>query len=162
MTIDKISKGVLRYLFQEYLKGPTIQYSINRITDLSKADASEVGNYMLEKQWIRELWIHQNNSVTCRIAIAGIEEVNPAFIHTRVKNLITELVEGGGRKSLMEIFQHKIQEYAIALDIVYQLEKLGLVSITHRGENIFIELTAAGWKYSEAPGRSLLALMSVA
>lgn len=162
MTIDKVSRGVLRYLFQEYLKGPTIQYSINRVTNLSKADAAEVGNYMLDKQWIRELWIHQNNLVTCRIAIAGIEEVNPAFIHTRVKNLITELIEGGGRKSLMEIFQHKIREYAITLDIVYQLEKLGLVAMMHRDENILIELTAAGWKYSEVPGKSLLTLMSVA
>src|SRR5688500_7038457 len=131
MTIDKVSRGVLRYLFQEYLKGPTVHYSINRITDLSKADAAAIGTYMLDKQWIRELWVHQNGLVTCRISIGGMEEVNPTFIHSRIKNLVTELAEGGGRKSLMEIFQHKIQDYAIALDIVYQLEKLGLVAMMH-------------------------------
>jgi hypothetical protein len=160
--MEKVSKAVLRYLFQEYLKGPTVLYSINGITDLYKSDPVAVSNFMMEKQWIREPWIHQNNLVTCRITVIGIEEVNPVFIQNKLKYLINGLVKAGGRKSLMEIFQNKIEEYAIALDIVYQLEKLELVKIIHEKGSIDIELTSHGWRYAERQDKSLFALMSVA
>jgi hypothetical protein len=159
---DRVSKAVLRHLFQKYLEAPSVVYAINRVTDLSKSDPVEISNYMMEKNWVREVWVHQNNIVTCRITVHGIEEINPSFIQTKVKNLVTELIHGGGQKSLAEIFQHKIQEYAIALDIVYQLEKLGLITISPVKGVIHIELTEAGWKYSEKQGKSLLTLMAVA
>ena len=132
--MEKVSKAVLRYLFHEYLKGPTVFYSINGVTDSFKSDAVAVSNFMMEKQWIREQWIHQSNLVTCRITVLGIEEINPAFIHNKLKYLIDGLVKAGGRKSLTDIFQNKIEAYAIALDIVYQLEKLELVTLVHEKE----------------------------
>ena len=160
--MEKVAKATLRYLFQEYLKGPTILYSINAVTDLYKTDPIAVSNYLVEKKWIRELWVHQNNHVACKITVEGIEEVNPLFIRNKLQKLIGGLVDGGGRKSLMEIFQNKIEEYSIALDIIYQLEKLGLVSIKHQGGNINIELTPYGWKYFEKKGKSLFTLVAVA
>jgi len=159
--IDRVSRAVLRHLFQKYLEGPSVVYAINRVTDLSHADPVEISNYMIEKNWIREVWVHQNNIVTCRITVHGMEEVNPSFIQTKVKNLVAGLMDGGGRKSLMEIFQHKIQDYVIALDIVYQLEKLGLVTLSYVEGSIHVALTEAGWKYTEKQGRTLLTLMAV-
>jgi hypothetical protein len=160
--MEKVTKAVLRYLFQEYLKGPTVLYSINGITDSFKSDAVAVSNFMMEKQWIREQWIHQNNLVMCRITVVGIEEINPAFIHNKLRYLIGELVSAGGRKSLIEIFQHRIEEYAIALDIIYQLEKLELVTIIHEKGTIDVALTTQGWRYAEKQGKSLFTLMAVA
>jgi hypothetical protein len=160
--MEKVSKAVLRYLFQEYVKGPAVLYSINAITDVHKADPIAVSNYMMEKQWIREQWIHQNNLVTCRITVLGIEEIDSVFIHNKLKYLITGLVKAGGRKSLVEIFQNKIEEYAIALDIVYQLEKLELVTLIHEKEAIDVALTTQGWHYAENKGKSLFTLMAVA
>jgi hypothetical protein len=159
--MEKAAKAILRYLFREYLKGPTVLYSINAIADVHKVDPIAVSNFMVERKWIREQWIHQNNLVTCRITAEGIEEVDPIFIRNKLKKLIDGLVDGGGRKSLMEIFQNKIEEYAIALDIVNQLEKLGLVTIVHQEGSIHIELTTLGWKFAEK-GKTLLTLMAVA
>ncbi|HET6542841.1 MAG TPA: hypothetical protein VFG46_20280 [Chryseolinea sp.] len=45
--MEKVTKAVLRYLFQEYLKGPTVLYSINGITDSFKSDAVAVSNFMM-------------------------------------------------------------------------------------------------------------------
>lgn len=160
--MEKFAQAVLRYLFKEYLKSPTVAYAINGVTDMYKTDAIAVSNYMVKKNWIRELWIHQNNLVTCRITVEGMEEVNPLFIRNKLKKLVSGLVESGGQKSLAEIFQHKIEEYAIALDMVYQLEKLELVSITHARGSLNVELTSIGWKYIDKEGRSLLTLMAVA
>jgi hypothetical protein len=160
--MDKVARAVLRYLFKEYLKSPVTVYSINAITDAFKADPVSVSEYMAELGWIRELWVHQNNLVTCRITVQGIETVNPLFLRNKLKKLVGALIEGGGRKSLTEIFQHKIEEYSIALDMVYQLEKLGLVNISHVNENISVELTSIGWKYVDKEGKSLLTLMAVA
>lgn len=160
--MEKVSKAVLRYLFHEYLKGPTVLYSINGVTDSFKSDAVAVSNFMMEKQWIREQWIHQSNLVTCRITVLGIEEINPAFIHNKLKYLIDGLVKAGGRKSLTDIFQNKIEAYAIALDIVYQLEKLELVTLVHEKGTIDVALTTQGWLYAEQRGRSLFTLMAVA
>ena len=160
--MEKVSKAVLRYLFQEYLKGPTVLYSINGITDLFKSDAVAVSNFMMDKQWIRETWVHQNNIVMCRITVVGIEEINPAFIHNKLQYLIDGLVKAGGRKSLTEIFQNKIEEYAIALDIVYQLEKLEFVTLVHENGTIDVALTTQGRHYTEKQGKSLFTLMAVA
>ena len=160
--MEKIVKAVLRDLFQNYLKNPTILYSINAVVAPYKADPIAVSNFMVEKNWIREQWIYQNNVVACRITVQGIEEINPTFIRTKLKALMEALLEGGGRRSLMEVFQDKIEEYAIALDMIYQLEKLGLVTILHDKGNIDIELTMQGWKFAEKQGGYLLALMTIA
>lgn len=77
--MEKVPKAILRYLFQEYLKGPTVLYSINCVTDLYKTDPKRVSNYLVDKKWIREQWIYQNNLVACRITVEGIEEVNPVL-----------------------------------------------------------------------------------
>jgi hypothetical protein len=97
-----------------------------------------------------------------KITVQGIEEINPSFIREKIKYMMDGLMEANGRKSLMEIFQHKIEEYSIALDMIYQLEKLALVTIIHNQGSIDIELTASGWRYAEQQGKSLLALMAVA
>jgi hypothetical protein len=62
----------------------------------------------------------------------------------------------------MDIFQNKIEEYSIALDIVYQLEKLALVKIIHEQGQIQVELTPHGWKFFEKKGNSLLTLVMAA
>lgn len=160
--MDKVARATLRFLFQKYLEAPSVSYAINHITDSYKADAVEVVNYLSEKGWIREQWVYQNNQVTCRITVAGIEEINPTYIHNKLKKLISGLVSEGGRKSLMAIFQHKIEEYSIALDIVYQLEKLQLVNIIHDRGEINVELTPFGWKFFEKKGNSLLTLVIAA
>jgi hypothetical protein len=160
--MEKVSKAVLRYLFQEYLKGPTVLYSINGVADSFKFDAVAVSNFMMERQWIRETWVHQNSIVMCRITVVGIEEINPSFIHNKLKYLIDGLIQAGGRKSLTEIFHNKIEEYAIALDIVYQLEKLKLVTLVHENGTIDVALTRHGWHIAEKQGKSLFTLMAVA
>jgi hypothetical protein len=160
--MEKVARATLRYLFQEYLKGPAISYPINSIAHAYKTDAIQLANYLSERNWIREQWIYQDEQVVCRITVAGIEEINPVFIHNKLKHLIGGLVHDGGRKSLMDIFAHKIEEYAIALDIVYQLEKLGLINIMHQQGEINIELTEYGWKFFERKGKSLFTLMVMA
>ena len=162
MPMEKVSKAILRYLFQEYLKGPSVQYSINEITNRFKSDPVAVSNFMMDRHWIREQWIHQTNLVTCRITVLGIEEVAPAFVHNKIKYLITGLIKAGGRKSLTEIFEKKIEEYAVAFDIVCQLENLGLVTIMHDEGSLDITLTTEGWQYLEKQGKSLYALMAIA
>lgn len=160
--MEKVIHATLRYLFQEYLKGPAVPYAINPVTDLHKSDALQVANYLSERNWIREQWVYQNKQVTCRITVAGIEEINPTYIHNKLRSLIGGLISEGGRKSLMSIFQHKIEEYSIALDIVYQLEKLELINIIHEHGEINIELTPYGWKFFEKKGKSMFTLMMMA
>ena len=160
--MEKVARATLRFLFQEYLRAPSVSYAINHVTDSYKADAVEVANYLSERNWIREMWVYQNNQVTCRITVPGIEEINPIFIHNKLKKLVSGLVSEGGRRSLMDIFQNKIEEYAIALDIVYQLERLKLVNIIHDQGEIHIELTAYGWKFFEKKDRRLFTLMVAA
>lgn len=160
--MEKVARATLRYLFQEYLRGPAVSYAINSITDSYRANAVEVANYLSERNWIREQWVYQNNHVTCRITVAGIEVIDPRYIHSKIRNLVNALVNEGGRKSLMAVYQHKIEEYAIALDIVYQLEKLSLVNIVHDRGEIHIELTSYGWKFFEKKDRPLMTLMVAA
>ena len=160
--MEKVARATLRYLFQEYLRSPTVSYLINHIAESHGSDAVQVADYLAEKNWIREQWVHENRQVTCRITVAGIEEINPKYIHNKLKSLIGGLVVEGGRKSLMDIYQHKIEEYSIALDIVYQLEKLSLINIIHERGEINIELTGYGWKFFEKKDRPLLTLMVAA
>jgi hypothetical protein len=100
--------------------------------------------------------------VVCRITVAGIEEIDPKYINSKLKSLVGGLGVDGGRKSLMDIFQRNIEEYLIALDIVHQLEKLGLVNIVHERGEITIELTDYGWKFFQKKDRPLLTLMVAA
>jgi hypothetical protein len=160
--MEKVARATLRFLFQEYLKGPAVSYAINHIVDSYGADAAQVANYLVEKNWIREQWVHENGEVTCRIAVTGIEEINPKYIHNKLKSLIGGLVAEGGRQSLMGIYQHNIEEYSIALDIVAQLEKLSLINIIHEHGEINIELTTYGWKFFQKKDRPLLSLMVAA
>ena len=160
--MEKVARATLRYLFQEYQKGPTVPYAINSVTDYYRADAELVSNYLYERNWIRERWIYQDHQVVCRITVAGIEEIDPPYIHHKLKDLTDGLIREGGRKSLMDIYQSKIEEYSIALDIVYQLEKLGLISILHEYGEIHIELTAYGWSFFGKKGKSLFSLMVAA
>jgi hypothetical protein len=160
--MDKVAKAVLRYLFQMYQREPAVLYTINEVTSLYEADPIVLSDYMLQQKWIREQWIYENNSVGCRITIEGIEVIEPLFIHNKLKKLVGALVDGEGRKSLMQLFQHNIKEYLIALDLVHEMEKRGLVTILHVEGNIEVQLTADGWRYSENDGRHLFALMSVA
>jgi predicted transcriptional regulator len=158
--MEKIARATLRHLFNEYLKAPAVLYTINHIIAPYKADPIEVSSYLAEKHWIRERWIYQNNLVACRITVAGIEEVNPAFIYTKLKRLMVGLLSAGGRRGLMEVFDNNLQEYVIALDIVFELQKLGLIEIIHHGGNIEIELTESGYKFAERKGRSLFVLVA--
>ena len=160
--MEKVARATLRYLFQEYLKNPTVSYAINHIADSHGVDATRLTDYLAEKNWIRERWVHEDRKVTCRITVAGIEEIDSKYIHNKLKSLVSGLVEEGGRKSLMAIYQHKIEEYSIALDIVYQLEKLSLINIIHERGEINIELTAYGWKFFEKKDRPLYTLMVAA
>ena len=160
--MQKVAIAVLQYLFRQYQKGPAILYSINSVTNSYKTDPIAVSEYMLEKKWIREQWVHQNNIVTCRITLEGIKVIDPLFIQHRVRELLNELVKGGGKKSLTEILQIKVDEYAIALDIVYQLESLDFVTFAHEDGNIYIDLTDKGRTYADTQGKSLPPLVLVA
>jgi hypothetical protein len=157
--MEKVARATLRYLFQEYLRGPAVPYAINPITDSYRVDAVQVANYLSEKNWIREQWVYQNHQVVCRITVAGIEEIDPKYIHNKLTHILGGLANDGGRKSLMDIFQSNLSEYQIALDIVYQLEKLSLITIIHEHGEINIELTPFGWKFFQKNGKSLLTLV---
>jgi hypothetical protein len=160
--MEKVARATLRYLFQEYLRAPAVCYAINPITDSFKHDAVEVANYLSEKNWIREQWASNSHHVTCRITISGIEEINPKYIHNKLKSIVGGLVVEGGRKSLMDIYQSKIEEYSIALDIVHELQKLSLIHIIHDRGNIYIELTPYGWKFFQKKDRPMMTLMIAA
>jgi hypothetical protein len=86
--MEKVSKAVLRYLFQEYLKAPNISYTINAIAKSYKTDPVAVSEYLQERKWIREPWVYQDDVVTCRITVEGIEEINPVFIRNKLKGLL--------------------------------------------------------------------------
>lgn len=138
-----------------------VLYEINVITSQHKADPIAVTNYMAEKNWIREQWIHQNDVVRCKITVEGMEEIDPSFIREKLRHVIGMLCNTGGKKSLTEMLQHKIEEYAIVLDIIYRLERMKLITIIHDYGRIDLVLTDSGWRHAEQ-GKPLLALISVA
>jgi len=160
--MEKVAKAVLRYLFQQYQQEPAVIYSINGVTSLHKSDPVVVSDYLVERKWVREQWVYDNNTVRCRITIEGIEVVDPLFIHHRLKKLISALMDGEGRQSLMQLFHHNLAEYQIALDIVHEMTKRDLVTIHNIAGNIEVQLTSDGWRYSENEGKHLFTLMSVA
>lgn len=161
-VMEKAARATLKFLFQEYVKGPIVLYTVNSVIQNLKENPIAVTDYMLEKNWIRERWVYDNQNVACRITVEGIEAINPLYVDTKLRELIGGLVIAGGKRSLADIFQNRIQEYSIALDIVYQLEKLGLILIIHQNGNIHIQLTDQGWKYVEKTGKSVFTLMAVA
>jgi hypothetical protein len=162
MNLEKIAREALRYLFQEYQKAPTVVYSIDTVARRFKVDAVLLSDFMVENLWIRERWVYPNNSVSCRITIRGIEEINPSYVRHKLQQLIGTLGESGGSQSLMEILQYNIEEYSIALDMVKQLESLGLVKSDHPEGMIVVQLTDDGWKYYEKGTRTFFTMMAVA
>ena len=162
MTLEKISREILRFLFHEYVKAPAVVYNITAIAKRHKVDPLVISDYMLENLWIRERWVYPDNSVTCRITIRGIEEINPAFVRQKLHQLVGTLGENGGSQNLLEILQFKIEEYSIALDMVNQLESMGLVRSNHPSGGIVVALTEEGWRYYEKGSRTFFTLMAVA
>lgn len=159
MSLEKPAREVLKYLFSEYLKGPSVVYTINRITKKYSIDAVDVSDYMLENQWIRERWVYPGNVVACRITIRGIEEIAPSYVRGRLAQVIGGLVNAGGSKDLLEILEFRIEEYSIALDLVKQLENLELVEVHHLHNTIIIELTDKGRLFYEKGSRTYFTLM---
>lgn len=160
--MNKAIRAILRYLFQEYVKGPNVAYAINAVAVLHNVDPVAISEYLLEKNWIRERWIFQDNLVSCRITVAGIEEVAPAFIRNKLRQIIGSLLDSGGAMDLGEIFQNKINEYATNLDIVIQLEKLAMVRMEHQHGCIIISLTDHGRQFFAKKRNSLFTLVSIA
>ena len=159
-SFQKAAKDTLRYLFAEYLKGPAVIYSINAITRKHNVSAVALSDYLLTLDFIRERWVYPDETVSCKITIRGIEEIDPIYVREKLRDLIGGLGEAGGSKELLEILVHKLQEYSIALDLVKQLETKGLVKIRHPQGSIVVELTERGWKYYETGSRSFFTLMS--
>jgi hypothetical protein len=158
---DKACKETLRYLFSAYVKAPAVPYSIAPTVRKHNANPIEVSNFLLDSGFIRDLWIYQGaDDVSCRITIKGIEEIDPAYVREKLKQLIGGLGESGGSKELLEILTYKLDEYSIAVDLVKQLELLGFVKVRHPKDQIIVELTEEGWKYYEKGSRSFFTLMS--
>ncbi|MFZ6011320.1 MAG: hypothetical protein ACOYXT_13310 [Bacteroidota bacterium] len=161
--LEKSARETLRYLFSEYQKAPAVVYSINNIAKKYKADAVAISDYLLDHFLIRERWIYPDNVVTCRITIRGIEEIDPVYVHDKLSFILGGLVEAGGTKELMAILEHNIQAYAVAMDLIQQLESMALVEIFHtRTGNITISLTEEGRRYCEKANKSFFTLMMMA
>jgi hypothetical protein len=160
MILEKAAKETLSYLFSEYLKGPAVIYAINRIARKYKIDPVEFSDYLSDHGWVRERWIYDNGDVACKISIMGIEQVNPVYVRGKLRQLIGGLGEAGGAKPLINILEHKIEEYSIALDTVRQLEHLGLIEIRHPQDTIVIQLTEEGKRCYTRGSRSSFTLMA--
>jgi hypothetical protein len=160
MTLEKSARETLRYLFAEFLKAPTVVYSITQVTKRLKIDATILSDYLLEKGWIRERWIYPDETVGCRITIKGIEEVDKAYVREKLGLLIGSLVDAGGSKGLLEILEYNLKEYSISLDLVKQLETMQFVRLLHPKDGIIIELTDLGRQFYERHGRAFLTLMT--
>lgn len=159
MTLEKASQDVLRHLFADYLKGPAVQYQINKYMK-SKTDAVALSDFMLNHHWIRDRWVYPDNTVTCRITIRGIEEVNPAYIRHKLKEVIGGLGEAGGSKHLIELLELKVTEYSLTMDLIKQLEDLRLINLLHPKDQIVVELTPDGWKHFEQGSKRFFTLMT--
>jgi hypothetical protein len=160
MPIDRATKETLRYLYAEYLKGPAVLYNISAIARKYDIAPVALSDYLLENVWIRDRWIYQNGDVTCKITIKGIEEVDPSYVRTKLRQVIGGLGEAGGRKELTELLEIHISEYSVIMDIIKQLDHLGFIKVLHPENRIVIELTEQGWKYYEKGSRSFFTLMS--
>jgi len=160
MNLEKAARQTLRYLFTEYKKGPSVIYPINAISKKYGANPIALSEYLLDNSWIRECWIYSANIVACRITIEGIEKIDPIYVRTKLEQVIGGLADAGSSKALLEILEFKIEEFSIALDLVNQLERLGLVKIQNPKNSIVVELTDSGWKYYEKRSGSFLTLMA--
>lgn len=160
MKLDKASYDTLRYLFQEYQKAPSVMYSINKITDRYGVDAVELSDALVEHHLIRERWIYPDDVVTCRITIRGMEQVDPLYVDTQLRMLIGGLEDAGGSRELGDILENKLEQYALALDLVQQLDSMGLVEILHPRNAIIIRLTEEGRRFYQKRGSSLFTLMA--
>src|SRR5687768_2627198 len=118
MSFERSARQILKYLFAEYLKGPSVIYTITDIAKKHHVDAVELSDYLLANGWIRERWVYPGNQVSCKITIKGIEEIAPAYVRERLRQMIGGLGESGGSKALIEVLEHKLSEYSIALDMV--------------------------------------------
>jgi hypothetical protein len=160
MPFEKAAKETLRYLFAEYLKGPAVLYPIDKIIRSHKVDPVEFSDYLMLSNWIRDRWINANNTVSCKITIKGIEQIDPVYVRSKLREVIGGLGEAGGTKELIEILQFKLEEYSITMDIIKQLEDMGLIRIIHPKDQIIVELTADGRKYYEKGSRTFFTLMA--
>lgn len=149
MNLEKPARYVLRYLFAEYKKGPSVIYPINEVVRKFGVDPVDLSDYLLDKGWIRERWIYAGDDVACRITIKGIERIDRVYFRNKVDQIISGIASAGSSKALLEILEFNIEEYAIASDFVNQLERLGLVKIQNPDNTITVELTDAGRKYHE-------------
>jgi hypothetical protein len=159
---EKPLREILRHLFAAYLKGPSAIYPINKITKRYKIDPVEATDVLLALQWIRERWVYAGNVVACRITIRGIEEIDPVYVRTKLSQLIGGLAKSGGSRELIDILENKLSEYSIALDLVRQLEAMGLVRLRHPKDTIVIELTEKGKTFYKTGDGKLFSLMALA
>jgi len=158
MDLEKPVKSALRHLFSEYKKGPSVLYPINEISKKFDVDPVVLSNYLLENSLIRECWTYSNNTIACRITIKGIETIDPVYVSDRLERIVGALVDAGQSKALVEILEHDLKDFPIAMDLVNQLETLGLVKGHYVKHVITVELTAAGLKHNERRNGGLFAL----
>jgi len=149
LNLEKPARSVLRYLFSEYKKGPSVLYPINEICKKYDVDPVVLSNFLLEKSLIRECWTYSNNTVACRITIKGIETIDPVYVRDRLDRIIGGLADAGQSRALLEILEYDLKDFPIVSDLVNQLESLGLVKIHNLNHVITVELTAAGLKHNE-------------
>mgnify|MGYP003575825486 CR=1 FL=1 len=160
MTLEKIARETLRYLFSQYQKGPSAVYSIRSVTGKYGVDPVELTEYLQILGFIRERWTYADGSVVCKITIRGIEEIEPAYVREKLRQLIGGLGEAGGARELTEILEHNLQEYSISLDLVRQLEALGFIRILHPNNMIVIELTEQGKNFYDNGNKTFFTLMT--
>lgn len=162
MNFEKVTEEVLRYLFREYLNAPNVVFAIDHIIRRHQLDPVVFSEKLLTDQLICERWAYEDDSVTCRISLHGIENIDPTFVQDKLKQLVGGLVRAGGSQPLLEILQYKIEEYAIALDFVRQLETLGLVTSENVASSIIVTLSDEGRRFFEKSSRTIFTLMAVA
>lgn len=158
MNFEKPAKDALRFLFNEYLKAPAAIHPINGVAKKYKVDPDELGGHLVTHGWVRDLY--SGTTVACRITIKGIEEIDPIYVREKLKQVIGGLGEAGGSKELIEVLSFKLEEYSVAMDIVRQLEQLGLIEIRHPKDSIVIHLTEKGRGYYQKGSRSFFTLMT--
>lgn len=149
MNLENAARSVLRYLFAEYKKGPSVLYPINDVCQKNNVDPVELSDYLLEKSWIRECWTYSNNIIACRITITGIQSIAAEYVRDRLDRILGSLADSGKSKALHEILEHDLKDYPIALDLVNHLERLELVKIQNSNNSVTVELTAAGQQHIE-------------
>ena len=78
----------------------------------------------------------------------GIETIDPEYVRERLDKIVSSLAESGSAKALLEILEYDLKDFPIALDLVNQLERLGMVKIHNPNNIVMVELTAAGIKHN--------------